>query len=247
MKVAIAVGDGPPVRRRRPGHPAHRRARRPADGRARRRRAPRREGRDRARRRRRSPRSATASSSRELRRRRGDGAAVRRASRRSWPSKCPPPRGRAARRSPEDARPAVAPAGGLRADADRPRRVPGGAPAGDPGLPALRRASTTTTTTTRSRSSTTFVRAAQRDLDGVRRQRPAADARRQGRLPLRRLRVAAGPRGRRARAAAAALELRDLGQTTAARDIQIGITHGGSEAARTATRCAERSCASATG
>ena len=66
-------------------------------------------------------------------------------------------------------------------------------------------ASTTTTTTTRSRSSTSSS-GPRRASSPVRRQRPAADARRQGRLPLWRLRVAARPRGRRARAAAAALD-----------------------------------------
>ena len=48
------------------------------------------------------------------------------------------------------ARPPVAPARRLRAAADRSRRVPRRAPAGIPGVRALRRASTTTTTTTRS-------------------------------------------------------------------------------------------------
>ena len=42
-----------------------------------------------------------------------------------------------------------------------------------------------------------FVRAAQRILSRLRRQRPPADPRRQGRLPLRRLRVAVRARGRR--------------------------------------------------
>ena len=71
-----------------------------------------------------------------------------------------------------------------------------------------------------------FVRRAQRDLRRLRRQPPPADARRQGRVPVRGVRLPARPRGRRARAAAAALELRELDRITAAREIQIGITHG---------------------
>ena len=57
--------------------------------------------------------------------------------------------------------------------------------------------STTTTTTTRSAKLDEFVRAAAAGVRGVRRQPAAADARRQGRLPLRRVRIAARARGRR--------------------------------------------------
>ncbi len=49
-----------------------------------------------------------------------------------------------------------------------------------------------------------------------------------------------------ARAAAAALELRDLEAGPTARDIQIGMPTAGCGAARTAMRCGARSCASAT-
>ena len=153
-----------------------------------------------------------------------------------------PPAG-AASRGP---RPAVAAARGLRTHADRPRRVPGGAPAGHPRVPALRRH--------RLRPRRRGDREARRlrprgpaDHERARRQRPPAHAGRQGRLPLRRVRVAAGARGRRGpgrgggpRAA------RPREDHRRARDPGRDDARAGCAAAPTATRCGARSCAWAT-
>ena len=72
-----------------------------------------------------------------------------------------------------------------------------------------------------------FVRAAQRSLRGVRRQRAPADARRQGRVPVRRRsarrwRTRTTPRAPAPRRSSCAASR----QSTAARDIRIGITYG---------------------
>ena len=104
-------------------------------------------------------------------------------------------RGRGTGGPPEDARPAVAAARGLRAPARRPRGAAGGAPSGLPGVRALRG--------DRLRRRADADRQARRlraggaaDHGRLRRQPPAADARRQGGVPVRGLRVADRPRGR---------------------------------------------------
>ena len=102
-------------------------------------------------------------------------------------------RTRAARRR---ARPAVAAARRLRADALGSRRVPGRAPAGLPGLPALRR-HRLRRRRRRHRQARRLRAPGAADHGRLRRQRPAADPRRQGRLPVRRVRLAGRPRGRR--------------------------------------------------
>ena len=92
-----------------------------------------------------------------------------------------------------------------------------------------------------------FVRARAADHRRLRRQRAAADARRQGRLPVRRLRLAARPRGRRGargRGSARAARARAIDRRHATS--RSGSPTAGCAAARTATRCAGRSSASAT-
>ena len=131
------------------------------------------------------------------------------------------------RRCPDELVAAVAPAGRLRAALDRARRVPGRAAPGVSRSSSASAASTTTTTSDAIEKLDEFVRARAADPRRLRRQRPPADARRQGRLPLRRLRVAVRARGRRgARLRRGARAARRSSRSTAARDIQIGITHG---------------------
>ena len=195
MKVAVAVGRGAPVRRRRSGDPADRRARRPADGRPRRRRALAEKGEVVLEQSRGRARSATASGSASGARTTTtrpsrsssallvDVAAAR--ARSSSPRRCPrTSSGRGCcRPSTSGCGPAAAsssPSCGRRIpvfvrfsgidydnddDGDRQARRV------RPRRPA--------------------------DPDRLRRQRAPADARRQGRLPVRRLRLADRPRGRR--------------------------------------------------
>ena len=213
-----------PVRRRRPGHPADRRPRRAAHRRPRRGGAPRREGRGRARSVGGGVPRRTASCSATLRDDEISGRDVRGRPR--------PARGRGA------ASPATSRRRSPRSSSGRgccPRSTSGCGPAAASSWPSSGRpsrcssasaASTTTTTTTRSRSSTTFVRRAQRIMTGY-----------GGNV----LQLTLGDKGAylygvfgsplaheddAARAAAAALELRDLEQTTAAREIQVGMTQG---------------------
>ena len=105
-------------------------------------------------------------------------------------------RSHAATPLPERARPPVAAAGGLRAPLDRPRRVPGRAPACVSRLRQLRRDRLRRRRVGEREARRVRARGAAHPRR-LRRERAAADARRQGRLPLRRVRDAARARGRR--------------------------------------------------
>ena len=130
-------GRGAAVRGWRPGHPAHRRPRRAPHGRPRRGRASRREGRDRARRSR--PWRLWASHHARRPPHRRDQRPDLRASSVACSIDVEPEPGHQPAPLPEDlVRPWLLPAVYER-HADRPRRVPGRAPAGHPGLPPLRR------------------------------------------------------------------------------------------------------------
>ena len=247
MKVAVAVGRGAPLRRRRSRHPADRRARRPPDRRPRGRRAAR------ARRARScSTQSALESlgdrveiararatiraSARDMRRRRpADGRRRRQRRHRRRGDRCPrtscgrgccPPSTSACARAAASSWPSCGP---------RSR------------CSCASAASTTTTTTTRSTKLDDFVRRAQRILDVLRRQPAAADARRQGRLPLRRLRLAAGARGRRrARGRRGARAARPWSDRPRRATSRSASRTAGCAAAPTVTRMRRRSPASAT-
>ena len=140
----------------------------------------------------------------------------------------------------EDLVAAMAAAGRLRAAAHGPRRVPGRAAPRVSRCSCASVASTTTTTRTPSPSSTSSCGHAQRILGGLRRQ-PAAASR-----SATRARTCTACSVRRvaheddaARAAAAALELRELRAVDRGHATSRSASHrAGSAAARTATRCA---------
>ena len=156
MKVAVAVGQRPALRRRRPGDPADRRARRRADRRAGRCRAPGRDGRGRAR-----PVGARiarrpGAGRRPARSDAGVGPCVRRRDRPRRRGAAD--RGRRADRASTRARPSLDPARGLRAVARRTRRVPRRAAPRLSAVPALRRDRLRSTTATPIEELDEFVR-----------------------------------------------------------------------------------------
>jgi len=184
-------GQRAAFRRRRSGNPAHGRPRGKIDRRARRRRKGRSGSRTLgARIRRRSSADPGGSKRRDRRRRlrgcREDDRRRRSATRR------PTRRRRAA----AERREGLAPARGLRAPRRRPRRIPGGASAGVPHVRQLRR--NRLRPRRRGDRQAGHVRAAgTEDRQVVRREHAAVDARRQGGVPLRGVRLADPPRGRR--------------------------------------------------
>ena len=249
-RPARAEGGGrhrrrPPVRRRRSRHPAHRRAGRQADRRPRRGRAHRREGRGRprpvgdrrpgrpgphprAQRSIRRPVAPSASSTSSLVAvADGRGRASRRPSTRRWSGRGCCPRSTSAC--------ATAAASCWRSSARRTRCSCASAGIDYDDDPDA------------DRQARRLRPGGAADHGRLRRQRPAADARRQGRVPLRRLRVADRPRGRcgsgGGRGPRAARPGDDRPPFARSRS---GSPTAGCAAARTATPCGGRSCASAT-
>ena len=231
------------LRRRRSGHPADRRARRPADGRPRRGGAPRPEGRDRA-------RSVGDRGARRPRRARPSCGATRTRTRptavfRGLLVDVEPKPGRQPAALPEElVRPWLLPAVYERMRTGRGEFLAELRPA----IPVFVRFGGIDYDNDDDaiEKLDEFVRGGAGHPEPVRRQRPAADARRQGRLPVRRLRLAARPRGRRG--------ARGRGRPRAARPREdrprratsrSGSPTAASGAARTATRCGGRSSASA--